>query len=169
MSLIENAISRFLQQFDDIFLEPVAIDRHLLNLFCSFVSCLNVDKPNIRLLRKTRHSLQNLQKGNSASAIFRTNITRCLDVLLRIFQANDNAIMRLKKRSRHKILKMKADYASLRTESENTIARLKTDSASQKTESENAIARMVNEIERLKTRKPVVCVQPTVIEFTLSR
>jgi hypothetical protein len=151
MNLLEQVTTSILQQLVDPFFEPVIINNHLLTAFCSFVSDLNVDKSNMRLLRRTRNSLLNLQANDSVSVIFRANVIKCLDVLLLILQANEDAIVRWKKRN------------------QITTTRMEAENESSKTEYENTISRMESEIEILKHRKPVIRLNPTVIGFELTR
>lgn len=97
MNLLEQLIICVLQQFTNPFFEPVIIDKTLLNIFDQFVLKFDLDKSNIAMLRDTRDTLRKLPTNEFLSVVFRANLTKCLDVLILILQANEDTIARLTK------------------------------------------------------------------------
>ena len=97
MNLLEQLIICVLQQFTNPFFEPVIIDKTLLNIFDQFVLKLDLDKSNIAMLQDTRDTLRKLPTNEFLSVVFRANLTKCLDVLILILQANEDTIARLTK------------------------------------------------------------------------
>jgi hypothetical protein len=97
MNLLEQLIICVLQQFTNPFFEPVIIDKTLLIIFDQFVLKLDLDKSNIAVLRDTRDTLRKLPTNEFLSVVFRANLTKCLDVLILILQANEDTIARLTK------------------------------------------------------------------------
>lgn len=97
MNFLEQLIICVLQQFTNPFFEPVIIDKTLLNIFDEFVLKLDLNKSNIAMLRDTRDTLRKLPTNEFLSVVFRANLTKCLDVLILILQANEDTIARLTK------------------------------------------------------------------------
>ena len=97
MNFLEQLIICVLQQFTNPFFEPVIIDKTLLNIFDQFVLKLDLNKSNIAMLRDTRDTLRKLPTNEFLSVVFRANLTKCLDVLILILQANEDTIARLTK------------------------------------------------------------------------
>ena len=97
MNFLEQLIICVLQQFTNPFFEPVIIDKTLLNIFDQFVLKLDLDKSNIAMVRDTRDTLRKLPTNEFLSVVFRANLTKCLDVLILILQANEDTIARLTK------------------------------------------------------------------------
>jgi len=97
MNFLEQLIICVLQQFTNPFFEPVIIDKTLLNIFDKFVLKLDLNKSNIAMLRDTRDTLRKLPTNEFLSVVFRANLTKCLDVLILILQANEDTIARLTK------------------------------------------------------------------------
>ena len=97
MNFLEQLIICVLQQFTNPFFEPVIIDKTLLNIFDQFVLKLDLNKSNIAMLRNTRDTLRKLPTNEFLSVVFRANLTKCLDVLILILQANEDTISRLTK------------------------------------------------------------------------
>ena len=97
MNFFEQLIICVLQQFTNPFFEPVIIDKTLLNIFDQFVLKLDLNKSNIAMLQDTRDTLRKLPTNEFLSVVFRANLTKCLDVLILILQANEDTIARLTK------------------------------------------------------------------------
>lgn len=97
MNFLEQLIICVLQQFTNPFFEPVIIDKTLLNIFDQFVLKLDLNKSNIAMLQDTRDTLRKLPTNEFLSVVFRANLTKCLDVLILILQANEDTIARLTK------------------------------------------------------------------------
>jgi hypothetical protein len=97
MNFLEQLIICILQQFTNPFFEPVIIDKTLLNIFDQFVLKLDLNKSNIAMLQDTRDTLRKLPTNEFLSVVFRANLTKCLDVLILILQANEDTISRLTK------------------------------------------------------------------------
>ena len=97
MNFLEQLIICVLQQFTNPFFEPVVIDKTLLNIFDQFVLKLDLNKSNIAMLQDTRDTLRKLPTNEFLSVVFRANLTKCLDVLILILQANEDTIVRLTK------------------------------------------------------------------------
>lgn len=97
MNLLEQIVICVLQQFTNPLFEPVVVDKTLLNIFEKFVLKLDLDKSNIALLRDTRDTLRKMPTNDFLSVVFRANLTKCIDVLILILQANEDTIGRLTK------------------------------------------------------------------------
>ncbi len=114
MNLLEQLIICVLQQFTNPFFEPVIIDKTLLNIFDQFVLKLDLDKSNIAVLRDTRDTLRKLPTNEFLSVVFRANLTKCLDVLILILQANEDTIARLTKENEELKKSQKITQISMR-------------------------------------------------------
>ena len=97
MNFLEQLIICVLQQFTNPFFEPVVIDKTLLNIFDQFVLKLDLNKSNIAMLQDTLDTFRKLPTNEFLSVVFRANLTKCLDVLILILQANEDTIVRLTK------------------------------------------------------------------------
>ena len=95
MNLFEQLIICILQQFTNPLFEPVIINQSLLNIFEEFTLKLDLDKSNIPLLCDIREQLHKLPMNDFLSITFRSNLAKCIDILILILQSNEDTIARL--------------------------------------------------------------------------
>jgi hypothetical protein len=95
MNLFEQLIICILQHFTNPLFEPVIINQSLLNIFEEFTLKLDLDKSNIPLLCDIREQLHKLPMNDFLSITFRSNLAKCIDILILILQSNEDTIARL--------------------------------------------------------------------------